>query len=822
MELNTAKVSRLVSPRSTEVLTACRNMTSERLPSALKTVLDKVDDGLFELANKADSSQRQNAYFDAMRELRLKRDSFETKFFDAFNQRFDDSVALDGANRKKAALAEDSELSLVDSDEVEESLALSNFVESTRVRCKEQLFSLDKRMGYLLSKPDLDTDLNPVGPRAIGESFRDACADLNADIEVRLTLYKMFDKFASRALQQLYIDLNELLVKHDVLPKITATAVKSAGVRRTRVTIETEDEQIEGSGQDVFSTIQQLMSGAPAGFQLANAIADGGPAGAGENAGMGIPGFPSSKQTGAASIAAFGTAGTGATPLSAGGANGGGGGGDGVGLAAGPNPGVGAVPSTTQLIGTLTQLQQGDTAALGQTGALVQPAQIAAGDVNVIRALRETGAVGDLNQHDGLTLDIVSILFDYILDDPAIPDPMKALIGRLQIPMLKVALIDKALFSKKAHPARRLLDACAAAAIGWSETDANQDGLYALIDKLVHRIVAEFEDDVSLFESSLTELNTYLDAEEVDAERRSAESTQSLRTRERIVLAKMDADDAIKQRIDGLEVRAFIRQFLFDYWRQLLIITHVEHGKDSEIWHEQLHTVDELIWSLEEKSAPQDRKALTERLPQLLKNIKRGMSTLEMEPAICSKFLSMLASVHVVSVKQTQENSLAERHLLADDDAQDEPLTENTDDHEFVKQGLARLFDHQGEDAEAFELDLSIFDDDGMVLAEPETVSDDIMEFVDQVTELDLGDWVEFDGPNESHSRSRFTWISPSTGRYLFTSRTGQKALETSLTGLADLFANGAARRVETQPDPLFDRALGDLMNRLENQAVSA
>ena len=96
------------------------------------------------------------------------------------------------------------------------------------------------------------------------------------------------------------------------------------------------------------------------------------------------------------------------------------------------------------------------------------------------------------------------------------------------------------------------------------------------------------------------------------------------------------------------------------------------------------------------------------------------------------------------------------------------------------------------------------------------------MAFVNQVTELDLGDWVEFDNDDGSTMRARFTWISPATGRYLFTTRQGQKALDTTLTGLADQFARGVAHRVETKPDPIFDRAIGDLMDKLEAQPASA
>jgi hypothetical protein len=133
MELNMADVTRLVPARSAEVLTECQKLASERLPGPLNTALGRVDDALFELANKANSSHRQNLYFDAMRELRLKRESFETNFINAFNNEFGHSIDLEKATKKtEAVFAPVMELSLVDSDEVKESLAVTNFVQSVK------------------------------------------------------------------------------------------------------------------------------------------------------------------------------------------------------------------------------------------------------------------------------------------------------------------------------------------------------------------------------------------------------------------------------------------------------------------------------------------------------------------------------------------------------------------------------------------------------------------------------------------------------------------------------------------------------------------
>ena len=72
-----------------------------------------------------------------------------------------------------------------------------------------------------------------------------------------------------------------------------------------------------------------------------------------------------------------------------------------------------------------------------------------------------------MKRKDGQIIDVVSMLFDFFFDDAALPAPIKVLIGRLQIPILKVAILDCDFFNQKKHPARRLLDSISRAAMGW-------------------------------------------------------------------------------------------------------------------------------------------------------------------------------------------------------------------------------------------------------------------------------------------------------------------------------------------------------------------
>ncbi len=791
--LNMAKITRLVPPRAALLLGECHKLASERWPGVLKLVLDRVDDTFFELANKAESAQRQQNYFDAMRCLRLRRPQLERAFLDAVQRVYE--VRTGALSRsvppRPAGLAD--ELSLVEQDDVEESLAVTNLVENIKSRCKSELYPLDQRLGHLFGEPGAEIPANPFGPEALGGAFRTLAQTLDAPIEVRITLLKLCDKHAGLAIQELYRTLNDLLVREGVLPKLAHG--KGASHGRTRVIIESDAGSAEVGGPDVFSTLQQLMQAHGMSPGSSSGTAGGVPMG-GSSAGGRSGGVPG--------VAVAGVGGSGV---------------------AGPGVGGGPVPmATAALVSTLTQLQHGEHIALGQQSIALDPGLVSSGTVNVLRELRDTA--GQLEQTDRYTLDIVTLLFDYILDDPAIPDAIKTLIGRLQIPLLKVALLDKDLFSRRTHPARRLLDALAEAALGWSASNRQHDALLEKIQYIVFRVIEEFDRDLGLFTALLEEFNAFLADEQHAADRRAELSTRSLQTREKIVLAKMAVDEAVKSRLEASDTREFVAQFVRDYWRQLLIVTHVEQGTHSAQWREQLAVIDDLVWSVQPKTTPNDKRELTTRLPRLIKSLRQGMQELALEPSVCSKFMTMLASVHVVSVKQVEEATLAERKINQHRAAEAEAAAAAQSEAELVRQAVDRLLSRKSIDSETLDIDLRVFETQDAATADGDAVAPradtaDGADALEAVMALDLGDWLEFTLADESTVRARFTWISPSTGQYLFTDREGRKAFDLTMDRLAQQFQAGCVRRLATRTDPLFDRAIGVLLERLEQPAVA-
>ena len=807
----TATVTPIVPTKSKLLMDECQRLASSRLPEILQEVLTQADDVLFKFANGADNSRRQNLFFDAMRELRLKRGQVEAAFLKNLHSSLRDAMEPPRPGVRSLSAAPDGELSLIGMDEVEEDLAINNFVANAKNRCARELFAIEQRLAVLLKQPKLSDETNPLSPLAIGRALRDACEILDADIEARITLYKLFDRIGAPPILHFYSELNQLLANSGVLPQLNNPTATSAASRRTRVIIESDDERVEGTGDDVFSTLTQLMQG-----QAARSV--GGPTGMGVGLGMMGGGVPSIVNL------ASGSGGVG-----------------GVGGGAGGFPSLSLDQaseflSVPALVDTLTQLQRGQLladASHGHAQATGNAGWISHGQVNVLRDLRTSGAIGQMAPTQDMTLEIVSLLFDYILQDKSIPDALKALLGRLQIPVLKVAILEREVFSHKTHPARRLLDTLARAAVGWYEGLPQSDALYDKMAQAIDRIVTEFDNDVALFKEVLEDFTSFIERETEHAEQRAEKSSRSLRTREQIVLAKMAVDEQLRARLKGFDVREFVQNFLLDYWRQLLIIAHVEHGVGSAEWQAQLHTVDELVWSVQTKATAEDRKELSTRLPQMLKSVKRGMVALDMPPPECSKFLSMLASLHVVAIKNIEESSIAARKLshVAEITAVAPIRAADVNDpssEEFIKRGLARIFERKVGEPIELDIDFSAFEPEP-VLDEPtmhftDEVPDDaeLEHYVEEITTLDLGDWMEFTDAGGTVARGRFTWISPTTGRYLFTNRQGDMMRDATLIDLAQQLQEKRAVIIRAEADPLFDRVLGELIDKLEAQTAAA
>jgi hypothetical protein len=89
----------------------------------------------------------------------------------------------------------------------------------------------------------------------------------------------------------------------------------------------------------------------------------------------------------------------------------------------------------------------------------------------------------DIRHQTSDIINLVTLLYDAIWQDESVPIPIKELIGRTQITIIKVALSDTDFFNRENHPARRILNEFASAGIGWTEVEnLAKDPLYKEIE----------------------------------------------------------------------------------------------------------------------------------------------------------------------------------------------------------------------------------------------------------------------------------------------------------------------------------------------------
>lgn len=197
-----------MSRRRTELplpapLERIRDLAMQRLRQGMQSLFDDVDDTLFDMADRADNNQEQNLYFEAMRDLRLKRQGIERTFLDRCAGRFEALLAGDGESNLSAHI------------ELEAQVADEAMIGKSLGQLGETLGQLNARLGTLLDRA-ISNLTNPVGPLAVCASFAEACSEADMPIRIKLIVLKLFERHCLGLLVALCGEANRLLDAEDL------------------------------------------------------------------------------------------------------------------------------------------------------------------------------------------------------------------------------------------------------------------------------------------------------------------------------------------------------------------------------------------------------------------------------------------------------------------------------------------------------------------------------------------------------------------------------------------------------------------------------
>jgi hypothetical protein len=230
---------------------------------------------------------------------------------------------------------------------------------------------------------------------------------------------------------------------------------------------------------------------------------------------------------------------------------------------------------------------------------------------------------------------------------------------------------------------------------------------------------------------------------------------------------------------------------LQETWTRALARVHRTEGEDSAMWLGLLGTVDELLWSVEPKTAAEERKRLVTMLPGMLKRIHLGMERGELPQEERNNFLGALVDCHAAAMKAGARGMAVVPPSPAPVVQPSAPSIERST----VPMGEIRV--------------------EEIRLRAPDTVVRNVFTRTGIWTHLQRGTWVEFAGADALRARARLTWISPNKGVYLFTNPfSSAAAISVSPEALAEQMRRGEARVIDDAP--LTERAVDSMLATLK------
>ncbi|MBC7183017.1 MAG: DUF1631 family protein, partial [Marinobacter sp.] len=200
-------------------VTRIRDTVVAGLGDLLQGAFDAVDDSLFELANNARSNNEQNRYFEAMREIRIKRKGVERHFQNTVAQYFANpphTGPVQEENPSKQPSADS--LSLVGNDDLEEQVALNAMITKAKAHFQGPLLQLQTRFSQVYPEATDESPVNPMAPEHLCSAFTEAIQALEIQIRERLILLKQFDRYVVSNLGMLLDEANRILIQAGIIP----------------------------------------------------------------------------------------------------------------------------------------------------------------------------------------------------------------------------------------------------------------------------------------------------------------------------------------------------------------------------------------------------------------------------------------------------------------------------------------------------------------------------------------------------------------------------------------------------------------------------
>lgn len=679
--------------------------------------------------------------------IREESQAVAERFITKLNSYFD----MLGTNVEKDTLDIDSEdMSLIDHDYLEALIAMKGMVERARESDTKQYISFTTRLSSLYHNTGIGPTNNPLDPEQIGDCFNEAIRPMGLKAHYLLTIYREFNKTVFKNLEEVLAEANQVLIDLGVLPNLDVKArnreLMKAKRDEDRAVAATREPAPEKSNNEMFAVMQTLIS-----KLVVNE---------GTKSELPVSQAPANEQ-------AVNTAT--------------------VDLVAEQQS---LRKQHEQLMQALTNIQLTlavPTNSESRTESPVSGSESIAATIN--QSLNDgasDGALPSINAESSNVINLVTMLYGAIWKDDSLPIAMKELIGRTQIPIMKVALTDTTFFNNEQHPGRVILNEFAVAGISWTRsTELDSDPVYLKVKELVERLLNEADINNDFLQSLINALR------EINNQRSGVDASLEQRVRKAETEVEQsnlgDVKEFVSQIINGRILKSnldpSIKSLLDNHMHAFLVKLVLKEGLDGSSWKPVMSTIDVLLWTVQADKQPGDKEKFDKINPRLLDNLAKA---LEIGGASKTKITKIIRQL-----KQVQDYSF---HQAA------------------VKAGVIPI---QSATAASNNGSRQLDRRSRRHKTDPPLPHND--PHLRQVDKLPLGSWMEFRGATGTPVRATLAAKIDSIDKLFFADQQGAKVVELTRSRLARELKAGSVKIVSE--GSLMNRAMEAVMSDLQESA---
>lgn len=790
------------------LLIRCADESKVFSATLLKSFHEAINKKLDELQVNSRSNAQVQLLLEVSRNTRRKRDELNHDFLQYLDTGFNDFARGEYKSDESFHIdAKDPDkLSLLANEDLERNIAATTLIKNVQGKYTEELSFLHERLCEVIKK-ELPLEACPVGPYQLANHFKRSVQPLNLEKQITALFFKTLEKNLSAQLGDFYKQLNKELVAAGVLPKLTSAEIHK------RQHPKTADDHYHSHANDLNEFLDKEIahleqSAYPSAQRHSSAAQQIGAHPILPDANLPVDVYQQQLFDAIRQMQQLGfmVPPTGSNPV----------------LTNDPQSGwvpagysspaqmaqQGPVYSRRDIVTALSGMQgtavEGAASLTGSTAAIatnttaqfqalrpghLQPYPVQALDAVMDAIAQVSPDEGDepkqLDQNDSGTIDLVSMIFEYMLNDEHLPDSVKALLSYLQVPYIKVALLDPDLFAKPEHPARVLLDRLSEAGALWLNKDGfGQFRVFDEIKRVVNRVLNEFSDRLDLFDELLREFSDYVTTVKRRTDQLEKLAVQREEAEQHLQNVKAQVHKRITARVKDEHIPASIVAFLLYPWFDYLTSLMLRHGEQSEQWQQGLQVVDSLLWSIKPKGTQHEVNRLNNLRDVLNKQIQKGFETIGYNQAKAEELLSKIAELQQAAVKNNEPIKIT--------------AADRTEITRLVKEATIRE----------------------KVVLPPSAaeMTQDERDLVEKLRLIEFGTWFEFvDDEKAEPQKLKVAWFNAENLSYLMVNAAGKQVSMVTALEIARRLIAKTARIIAGSAKPFFERALEAIYKKMSD-----